>query len=1096
MFRALGRGPQAVTALAATLVFSCPAVAAPELFGARVEPNPFSPDGLPPADRDTTWIHFAVSEEADSVVVYLAGGGIVPFRHAAHAPAPPVDYAEPWDGRDGQGELVADGLYWAQLRLFEGGAQVDERRLGVEADTRAPDLSLVAPYGISPFSPDDDGFADLFRFGIKVENTRPNDDLTRGEIVDRSGAPVAPLRFADGSRERFGEVPRDSLSWDGESESPPLAEGLYRWSVVSIDLAENRDQEQGTVTVDLRAPTLTTDPEFPQGLRFANADTSFELSGSAEDTISWVSRVELSPDQGTSWIEIYAGSAERVDWSHTLPFEPWHGEGAYRYRVRATDGQAHANRPGGAPPEVELRVVFDATPPLHLETSALATRLKDGDTLALHSIWSEDSLALEVDLSGIDPDYPPGSAEIEELGGGEYSIRHVLPPESGIEQQPPRAVAITARDRANPPVVAPEAVWLALDNSAPVVRGVELGGATVVANGDSLRLEVQADSAGYALAVDFSALDSQFSAGEEHVTDLGAGAYRVEHQISIANQAPDRDGVELPVVVRDAAGNEALAWSPPIDLVNGSNASLVSARLLPSVADTRLGTVRIELSVLAAESRVRVRVEAAEGGDPVRALADTSLAAGEHELSWDGRDDAGGRAADGDYSVAVEAELGDSLTRLALGLRVDTVAPRLGELALEPASGVLTPDGDLLRDTLRVAVRVIGGDPEPVRTIAELLPPDGAPPLRLALAEGGGSEFGGSGEARWSWGGAGATVDGPYRLRVTTLDDVLDVAGEPLHVDSLSAEIEVDLNGPAIDFALGDSAGYAALPLLLEGDALDPAGVRGVELSTNGGASWSAAQWSDSARVGADSLGWRFVLAAHASRILARGVDSFGHLSGSDGPQPAASLRLSFDAEAPRIWSVAAQRGRFEAGDTLRVLALVDDPRAAVTADFARLDSAFDPARVTLGQAPGDTAFHFEYVVSDENQRRPGRYPVIVRADDGLHPAAVDSTLELRLVDEGPGRVRVPARWDRGDAAEVTLDAPATLRFEIFDLAANLIWSWRSAAPASSHSIAWERRNERGSKVASGAYLCRIAMRDPATGKRHEWVRPTVVVRR
>ncbi|MBM3213872.1 hypothetical protein FJZ36_03030 [Candidatus Poribacteria bacterium] len=84
-------------------------------------PNPFNPE---------TWIPFTLAETSRvDVTVYAADGRVVRTIHAGVLPS--GDYSSrvraiPWDGRNDQGEPVAAGLYWYEVRIApsRGGAEL------------------------------------------------------------------------------------------------------------------------------------------------------------------------------------------------------------------------------------------------------------------------------------------------------------------------------------------------------------------------------------------------------------------------------------------------------------------------------------------------------------------------------------------------------------------------------------------------------------------------------------------------------------------------------------------------------------------------------------------------------------------------------------------------------------------------------------------------------------------------------------------------------------------------------------------------------------------------------------------------------------
>jgi hypothetical protein len=99
-------------------------------------------------------------------------------------------------------------------------------------------------------------------------------------------------------------------------------------------------------------------------------------------------------------------------------------------------------------------------------------------------------------------------------------------------------------------------------------------------------------------------------------------------------------------------------------------------------------------------ARLRVRLQRADriavtvlavGDSPVRTLVrDRRLGRGRHELTWNGRDDAGSVVRDGDYRVRIRAAGAGASVVLPFAVRVDTAPPRVRVLSLRVGPRVAT----------------------------------------------------------------------------------------------------------------------------------------------------------------------------------------------------------------------------------------------------------------------------------------------------------------------------------------------------------------------------------------------------------------------
>jgi hypothetical protein len=144
-------------------------------------------------------------------------------------------------------------------------------------------------------------------------------------------------------------------------------------------------------------------------------------------------------------------------------------------------------------------------------------------------------------------------------------------------------------------------------------------------------------------------------------------------------------------------------------------------------------------------------------GQEVRQLEDGARhPAGTVALRWDGRDEAGAVVPDGDYRLRVHLEDDRRTIVIPNRIKVDTKAPRIRVVSLDPH--LISPDGDGVRDFTTIRVRVS-------ERALPLVLIDGALADRGRWADRGGTSF------RWPGTVRGETlVRGRYQLALQARD--------------------------------------------------------------------------------------------------------------------------------------------------------------------------------------------------------------------------------------------------------------------------------------------------------------------------------------
>ncbi len=110
-------------------------------------------------------------------------------------------------------------------------------------------------------------------------------------------------------------------------------------------------------------------------------------------------------------------------------------------------------------------------------------------------------------------------------------------------------------------------VTATVDDTDPVFDTDTAADLEYYKNGDTVTLTVDLDAAGYTVTADFSEIDSEYTAGDEAVTDDTGGAYTITYEISADNDMAD-DEYTITVTADDGAGNTADDDSCSVSLDN------------------------------------------------------------------------------------------------------------------------------------------------------------------------------------------------------------------------------------------------------------------------------------------------------------------------------------------------------------------------------------------------------------------------------------------------------------------------------------------------------------------------------------------------
>ena len=259
------------------------------------------------------------------------------------------------------------------------------------------------------------------------------------------------------------------------------------------------------------------------------------------------------------------------------------------------------------------------------------------------------------------------------------------------------------------------------------------------------------------------------------------------------------------------AGLTGFGFGP--DRVAGTSAAAVAARTFSPNGDGSRDELPVNWTATVALSALSLRILRTDG-TLVGSVSVPVLTTGAHAFAWDGKV-GGTRVADGMYLLQLVGTAGTTTYRApsampvtsgqiaAFAVTVDTVAPVVS--AASASSGLISPNGDRILDTIAYALRASGATSWVLR-IAPVTPA-GAQPVRTVTGSGGTLSF--------TWNGrndAGTVVpDGTY----TTTLAACDVAGNcaartySARVDTTRASVTATA-APAIFSPNGDGAADTA----------------------------------------------------------------------------------------------------------------------------------------------------------------------------------------------------------------------------------------------------------------------------------------------
>ncbi|HUX13428.1 MAG TPA: gliding motility-associated C-terminal domain-containing protein [Spirochaetia bacterium] len=274
-----------------------------------------------------------------------------------------------WDGRDDQGQRVADGAYRGVLTvLYANGNRETARTAPFTVDTVYPDATIATDYTL--FSPDGDGNRDT----IRIRQTSSDETLWEGRIVSSSGKDV---------RTYFWKGRLSDLTWDGTDDAGNrVPDGSYSYMVSAQDQAGNRTQKSiPGIVVDTRpaAVFVTVDKAgfSPNGDGFRDSETFTMYTNLLDGVQSWRLSIFQVDAKGALGKVVREYSGDTLKASFTVTWDGLSGTSDGSVAAVAPDGQYRArfeityrkgNHPSAETPDFSL----DTTAPVvNLQLSPL-----------------------------------------------------------------------------------------------------------------------------------------------------------------------------------------------------------------------------------------------------------------------------------------------------------------------------------------------------------------------------------------------------------------------------------------------------------------------------------------------------------------------------------------------------------------------------------------------------------------------------------------------------------------------------------------------------------------------------------------------------
>lgn len=317
-------------------------------------PALFSPNG----DKrlDTTSISYDLADVCDLKVDLLDSTGRSVKNYLLTA-SPTGKGSVAWDGKNGVGESVPDGVYTIRLSasLVSNQEITQVETVSLKVDTSAPSTVITVPAM--------NAFVNSVDVSVVGDINDENLVSYMVSVVGPGGTTVLDTGVQNHSGYTFGRL-------------ADLAEDTYTLTVAAADLAENQVKHERSFTIDRTAPKATVDAPQNGGF-YGAAKNVVDISGSiVEKNLALYSLRYGVGESPVEWKEVVGGTAvPTMAKLGVLKVGKADGvaDGAYTLSLYARDK-------AGLEGEARLKLVVDNTPP---ETVLASPKDSDYVTKAL-----------------------------------------------------------------------------------------------------------------------------------------------------------------------------------------------------------------------------------------------------------------------------------------------------------------------------------------------------------------------------------------------------------------------------------------------------------------------------------------------------------------------------------------------------------------------------------------------------------------------------------------------------------------------------------------------------------------------------------------
>ncbi len=700
--------------------------------------------GAPVSDGLVSW-RIDVLDKRQTVRGSLSGGALVPGRVF-------------FDGKTNTGESLAEGSYYGSIAVaYDNGYTAYAKSPSFTVDLTAPRVNVLRPGldALRTFSPNGDGRKDSF----SVVQAGSKEDNWVAYIKDGADRTVRSYSWENAEPPEF--------QWDGLDDSgQPVADGRYSYEIAARDKAGNAGSaDLSGIIVDKSQPTVTLSVAY--GYYSPNGDGVFDdlpLLSSAQQPSSsenWTIELIDAVDQTKRSYRGLGAPPERLSFGGQD--DKGNALAEASYRAKLTVDYRNGHRAVAYSPYF----ILDLTPPRATVAvrNAVFSPNRDGN---LDSVVFTHEGSQETAWSGEIRSASSSDGKLGELVRG-FRLPGVLSGDIEWDGMDDRgrlaadglyAYRVTATDRAGNSAYSSPVYFELTTADTPVI--VNTDRRSFSPNGDGLldtilvtsQLKVLSGIESWRYEImDISGKTVRSDSGENSIPP----SYRWDGKDDKGRVVEDGSYLAR-IYVRYDMGNQPSASSAlfTIDTIPPSINLAINDRVFSPNVDGVKDILPIDRKTERPEDEWTAWIANVVGTK----LRTWTWKGASSSFTWDGKDNAGNRVPDGEYSLQAESRdpAGNYMGRVIEGIIVDTEAPYLEASIADP---VFSPNADSVKDTLRVD-QTGGGEDEWYGTIVNAA---------------------GATLRTWRWKGKAAAIewdgkddagklvpDGAYRYRASSMD--------------------------------------------------------------------------------------------------------------------------------------------------------------------------------------------------------------------------------------------------------------------------------------------------------------------------------------